>query len=93
MDIWACEKEDLRVDSTNHTSLTMLALGAVEPNWLCICDADGVGEDLACSSQRGVCGHEAGEESVSLVGHYVLDGHAWVVECGLDDRVVLFENY
>jgi hypothetical protein len=38
----------LRVDGTDHACLAMLALGAVEPDGLRVCDADGVGEDLAC---------------------------------------------
>ena len=81
----------LRVDGTDHTSLAMLALGAVEPDGLLVCDADSVGEDLACGGQGGVGGHEAGEEGVGLVAHDVLNGGAWVVEGGLDDGVVLLE--
>lgn len=65
----------------------MLCLRAVEPNGLCIHDADSVGQLL--SGGVGGCGHEAGEEGVGLVGHDVLDGYAGVVECRLDDGVVL----
>lgn len=63
----------------------MLALRAVEPDWLRICDTDGVCEDLTCSSNGSVCRHEAGEEGIGFVGHDVLDGCAWVVEGGLND--------
>ena len=82
-------KEDLRVDGTDHTSLAMLALGAVEPYRLCILNTDGVGQDLRRCGDRRVGGHEAREEGIGLVGHDVLDGDTRVVECGLHDGVVL----
>jgi hypothetical protein len=62
---------NVRVDSTDHTCLAVLSLGAVEPHGLCVFDVDG--------------GHEAGEEGVGLVGHYVLDRDAGLIESGLHD--------
>jgi hypothetical protein len=44
---------------------------------------------LACGGDRGVGGHEAGEEGVGFVGHDVLNGNARVVEGRLDDGMVL----
>lgn len=38
--------DSLRVDSTDHAGLTVLSLRAVEPYWLGVHDADGVGENL-----------------------------------------------
>jgi hypothetical protein len=80
---------DLRIDSAHHTGLAMLSLGAIEPNRLRVRNPYGVREDLVLSRDGSVCGHEAGEEGVGLVGHDVLDGDAWVVEGRLDYRVVL----
>lgn len=78
-----------RIDRANHAGLAMLSLRAVEPYWLCVFDVDGVGQDVGCSTERSVGGHEAGEECVGLVRHDVLDGHARLVECRLNDGVVL----
>jgi hypothetical protein len=80
---------DLRVDSTNHTRLAMLCLGAVEPNGLGILDPDRVCENLVLGREGSVCRHETGEEGFGLVGHDVLDRDAGVVESGLDYGVVL----
>jgi hypothetical protein len=79
----------LRVDGTDHTSLAMLALRAVEPDGLCVLDTNGVGQDVGCGTEGGVGRHEAREESIGLVGHDVLDWYAGLVEGRLDDRVVL----
>ena len=67
----------------------MSSLRAVEPNRLRILDTDSVGQDIRCSAEGSVGRHEAGEESVCLVGHDVLDGYARVVKGRLDDGVVL----
>jgi hypothetical protein len=80
---------DLRVDSAHHTRLAMLSLGAVEPDRLRVRNPYGVREDLVLGHDGSVCGHEAGEEGVGLVGHDVLDGDAGVVEGRLDYGVVL----
>jgi hypothetical protein len=77
----------LRVDGADHACLAMLALRAVVPHWLCVLDADGVGQDARAGGVGD--GHEAGEEGVGLVGHDVCDGDARVVEGGLYDGVVL----
>lgn len=69
----------------------MLCLRAVEPHWFRICDANSVCEDLRCCADGSVGGHEAGVESVGLVGHDVLDGDAGVVESRLNNGVVLFK--
>ena len=82
-------KCDLRVDSSDHASLAMLALRAVEPHGLVIGNTDGVCQDLAGSGERSVGRHETREEGVGLVGHHLRDGHAGVIKGGLDDRVVL----
>jgi hypothetical protein len=66
----------------------MLALRAVVPHWLCVLDANGVGEDAGAGCVGD--GHEAGEEGVGLVGHDVCDRDARVVEGGLYDGVVLW---
>jgi hypothetical protein len=58
----------------------MLALRTVEPHGLGVLDADGVGQDVGGSSERGVGGHEAREEGVCLVGHHVLDRDTGLVE-------------
>jgi len=58
----------------------MLSLRAVEPDWLSVGDADGICEDVLGSGGSGICGHEAREEGVRLVGHDVLDRYARVVE-------------
>ena len=79
---------DLRVDGAHHPALAVLCLRAVEPDGLAVRDADGVGEQRGVA-RRGGGGHEAREEGVGLVGHDVLDGHAGVVEGGLDHGVVL----
>lgn len=65
----------------------MCSLGAIEPDWLCVHDADGVGQPR--SGRVSGCGHEAGEESVRLVCYDVLDRDAGVVESGLDNGVFL----
>jgi hypothetical protein len=67
----------------------MLALRTVEPNWLGVHDTDRVGQDVGGGTERSIGRHEAGEESVGLVGHDVLDGYARIVKSGLHDRVVL----
>jgi hypothetical protein len=79
----------VRVDGTNHTGLAMLCLRAVEPYWLGVGDADGVGQDVGAGAEGGVGGHEAGEERVGLVGHDVGNWDAGVVKGGLHDGVVL----
>ena len=38
--------EYVRVDSSNHTTLAMLSLRAVEPDWLGVGNADGVCEEV-----------------------------------------------
>lgn len=81
------EEHDLRVDRTNHAILAMLSLRAVEPHWLCVHDANCVGQLL--SGGVGCCRHKSREKGVGLVGHDILDGYARVVESGLDDGVVL----
>lgn len=68
----------------------MLSLSAIEPDGLVILDRYGVGEELVRRSGGSVGGHEAGEESICLVGHDVLDGYARVIECGLSDGMVLW---
>jgi hypothetical protein len=85
-------KVNLRVDGTDHTGLAMLALRAVEPNGLCVLDANGVGQDIGCGTEGGVGRHEAREEGIGLVGHDVLDWYAGLVKGGLDDRVVLYKS-
>lgn len=67
----------------------MLRLRAIEPDGLGVHDADGVGQDLRSGTGGSVGGHEAGEEGVRHVLHYVLDGSAGLVESRLDDGVVL----
>jgi hypothetical protein len=82
-------RKNVRVDCTNHTGLAMLSLRAVEPHGLLVLDADGVGQDVRGSSERGVGGHETRKEGVCLVGHHVLDRNTGLVEGRLDDGVVL----
>jgi hypothetical protein len=79
--------ESLRVDGTDHAALTMHTLRTVEPDWLCVHDADGVGQPRS-GGIRG-CRHVAGKECVRLVCHDILDRDAGIVESGLDNRVVL----
>lgn len=81
--------EYIRVDSAHHTALAVLGLRAVEPHGLGVHDTDCVGKNLGGRADRSVRGHEAREESGGHVGHHVLDGLAWLVESGLDNRVVL----
>ena len=76
----------LRVNGTDHATLAMLRLRAVEPDGLSIHDADRVGENGGSGSVRG---HEAGEEGGAHVSHHVLDGHTGLVESRLDNGVVL----
>jgi hypothetical protein len=82
----------LRVDGTDHTSLAMLALRTVEPDRLCVLDANGVGQYVGCGTEGSVGRHEAREEGIGLVGHDVLDRYAGLVEGRLDDRVVLHDS-
>jgi hypothetical protein len=67
----------------------MLALRTVEPNWFGVHHADRVGQDIGAGTERRIGRHEAREESISLVGHDVLDRYARVVESGLHNGVVL----
>ena len=67
----------------------MLALRTVEPDGLVVRNADSVRQKLGCRVHRCRCWHEAGEESVCLVGHDVLNRYARIVEGRLNDRVVL----
>jgi len=76
---------DVRVDSTDHTSLAVLTLRAIEPDWLRILDMNGVSQDAFLRAVRGVGGHEAGEKGIGFIGHDVLDWNAGLVEGGLDD--------
>lgn len=75
----------LRVYDSHHSILAVITLTAVVPDGLCIVDHDGVG-----GHHGGVWlhGHEAGEETGSC-WHVVLDGLTRLIECGLDDAVVL----
>jgi hypothetical protein len=82
-------EEDLRVDGTDHTTLAVLRLRAVEPHGLGVHDTDCVGEEVVGGHGRCVRGHEAGEEGGRHVRHDVLNGYAGLVEGRLDNRVVL----
>ena len=83
---------DLRIDGSDHASLTMHPLGAVVPDWLGVHDTDGVSQQVSGSNRSGVGGHEARVESIRLVRHDVLDRHTWLVKSRLHDGVVLL-NY
>lgn len=80
---------NIRVDGTDHTSLAMLALGAVEPHGLLILDVDGVGQNVGSGAETGVGGHVAREEGVCLVLDHVLNGDTGLVKGRLSDGVVL----
>lgn len=67
----------------------MRALRAVEPDGLRIHDSDRIREYVSGGDGCCVSGHEAGEESIGLVWHYVLDRHAGLVEGRLDNGVIL----
>lgn len=82
-------ERNIRIDGTNHTGLAVLTLRAVEPNRRRVLDANRVGQELVRCDCGSIGGHEAGEESIGLVRHYVLNGNAGVVECGLHDGVIL----
>lgn len=73
---------DLRwVNSTNHTIVAVLALGAVEPYWITVLYGDGESfVRLSCYD-----GDETGEETVSEWG-------TWFVEGALSNIVVLGEE-
>ena len=83
------DREHLRVDSANHTSLTMLPLRTVEPYGLLVHHTDCVSEDLGSRTDGSVRWHEAGEEGGSHIWHDVLDRYTGLVEGRLDYRVVL----
>lgn len=78
--------DSLLVDDRDHTTLAVLALGAVQPDGLGVVDHDAVGWDHAGILGRGgglVAGVEAGD-----VAHNGIDGLAGLVKRRLCDGVV-----
>lgn len=67
----------------------MLGLRAVEPHGLGVHDADGISEKLLGCTDGGVGRHEPGEESIAGVGLYIGNRYAGLIECRLDNGVVL----
>ena len=61
----------------------MLALTAIEPDWVFISDPNREGTHCVCD------GHKATEETNFRSGLALLNRHAWLVKSGANDRVVL----
>jgi hypothetical protein len=75
-----------RIDGTDHTSLTMFTLGAVEPDWLVIFDRDG-----ESWHDRGVLGywHKTGVETGSAITRWgIFDWNTRVGKGSSDDGMV-----
>lgn len=63
----------------------MFSLSAVVPDGLAVRNADGVGQDVCCSTERCVGRHEAREETVGGICLNVVHGNTRVLEGGSDD--------
>jgi hypothetical protein len=79
------KRQDLRVDGSHHARLAVCCLGAVEPCWGCIHNTDSECQNVLRVSDCPIRRHKAGEESIRLVRHDILNRYAWVGERGLYD--------
>ena len=87
--------DNLRIDGTDHTALAVAALRAIVPDRVGVHDTDGICQFASHSSisSSSCCRwHEAGPESISLVGHDVSNGNAWLIKSRLGNGVVLFQR-
>lgn len=72
------------VNDADHTALTVVALGAVEPDWVSILDFD---------SERGHSWPEAREEpSGSISRRRLLNWYAWVGKSSTNNGVIPWEE-